>query len=92
MDIYPVKTESVDGRTLCVLTFERETPDAAAPVIEAVFEVYVPMGMFDRQPPVLFFLAAVRKDTREPVTLTAVERAAVMDKVSEFANSMTGDE
>ena len=92
MEIYPVASETVDGRKLCVLTFERETPDAAAPVVEAVFEVYVPMGMFDRQPPVLFFLSAVRKDTREPVTLTADERAKVMDKVSEFATGMTGDE
>lgn len=85
------KSKSVEGNDLITVRFEKETAVAAAPIIEAVYEVFIPEGMFSEVPSVLTLLSATRQDTREPVVLTPEERAACATKAAEAAASMTSD-
>lgn len=92
MRVYAESSKSVEGKSLIICRFERETPEAAAPIIEALYEVFIPEGLFTAVPPVLTLLSVTRQDTREALSLTPEERVHVASVAAEKAASMTADE
>jgi hypothetical protein len=86
------KSESVDGRKLITVSLRHQTADAAAPMFEAVYEVFLPSGLLTESPGVLFPLSVTRTDTREAVTLDADERKEASEAAVEYMASMTRDD
>ena len=87
-----VKSESVDGRKLITVSIWQQTPKAAAPMIEAVFEIYLPSGIFNESPCALFPLSTTRTDTRETVALDPDERREVCEAALEKAPITRGSQ
>lgn len=81
MQTHTTHARSVDRRTIISVVFEKETAEAAAPMLEVTFEYLEiePIGIKglrqveNRTPWTLNMLSATRKDTRETVTLTPEE-------------------
>ena len=82
-----VKDEmSVDNRALVRVIWERETPDANAPTLEAVFQ-YNPAESFsltESKPGVLVLLSVTRTDTRKAVEFWDDEEAEIYQMASEY--------
>lgn len=78
---------SNQGKFLVAVLFERESPDADAPMIEAVYEVRFPEESFasvaTTAPRVLKFLSSTRTDTRTPIELTSEEEDFCTARASE---------
>jgi len=69
-----------DKRRLVVVSFQRQSPDADTPTIEAVYQLYWPEDFtLQGDPYVLYFLSAIRTDTREAVQLTQEEITDIME-------------
>jgi hypothetical protein len=83
---------SVDKQTLVRVTWERETADANAPTIEAVFQFNRPadFSLTDLKPGVLVLLSVTRTDTRKPVEMTAEEEPVIYELASDWASEMLG--
>lgn len=84
---------SVEGRKLVKVVFERQTPDAAAPIIEVVYHLTFPGGfrVVDNVP-VLSLLSCTRMDTRERVTLRNDEQEQVLEAAAEAAAEATSSD
>ena len=81
-------SQSVDGRQLVHVIFERQTPSAAAPTIEVIFEVQSTSGALGTGRVVIMHLTTTLTDTREPATLSEEERRMVYDRASEYADEI----
>ena len=86
------KSVSVEGQTLISVTFRKQTPEAAAPMVEVVFEVFIPAGLFTDSSCALFPLSTTRIDTREKITLEPDERREAREKALEYAATLTRDD
>jgi hypothetical protein len=79
--------QSSGGKSLAVVRFEQETPEADAAMVDVVFEVHTPddYGVIgrNRSARVLIFLSATRTDTRKPWTMSEEERNTVFSAVAE---------
>jgi len=87
---------STDGKNLVAVIFERESPDADAPVIEVIYNLRFPSdekskSLFADPVPVLQFISATRTDTRVPVELTPEEENFCGSRASEKATEMSVD-
>lgn len=83
---------SVDKQTLVRVTWERETAEANAPTIEAVFQFNRPLdfSLTDLKPGVLVLLSVTRTDTRKALEMTADEELRVYELASDWASEMLG--
>jgi hypothetical protein len=81
---------SVDNQTLVRVTWERETAEANAPTIEAVFQYNRPseFNLTDLKPGVLLLLSVTRTDTRRPIVLTDEETPQIYELASDWASEM----
>jgi|SaaInlLV_10m_DNA_3_1039740.scaffolds.fasta_scaffold10711_2 hypothetical protein len=83
---------AADKRRLIRVMFERQTPDASAPVIEAVYEVKYPEDNFIcDDTAVLIPLSVTRTDTKETVVLTDEERDDCHQAATEKAAAMANE-
>ena len=84
--------KSVDGRNLIRVSFERQSPEAATPTIEVVYELRFPQDFrLADETRVLAFISATRTDTREVVQLATEETEMALERASAFAASLTRD-
>lgn len=83
--------KSVDKKTLVRVTWERETPEANAPTIEAVFQYNTPdtFMLTDMKPGVLVLLSVTRTDTRKPVEFWEGEEHEIYQLASDYAGNLT---
>ena len=73
--MYVTTERAVDNRHLVRVTFERQTPDSQAPMIEVTYEVRFPGDSYlTEDSAVIIPLSIVRQDTRERILLTDEER------------------
>lgn len=81
---------SIDKQTLVRVTWERETADANAPTLEAVFQFNRPetFNLTDLKPGVLVLLSVTRTDTRKPLEMTAEEEPVIYEMASDWASEM----
>jgi hypothetical protein len=81
---------SVDKQTLVQVRWERETAEANAPTIEAVFQFNRPetYSLTDLKPGVLILLSVTRTDTRKPIDMTPEEEPKIYELASEYASEM----
>lgn len=81
---------SVDKQTLVRVTWERETAEANAPTIEAVFQFNRPetYNLTDLKPGVLILLSVTRTDTRKPIDMTDEEVPQVYELASDHASEI----
>jgi len=95
MEPYAERGESIEGKDLIMVRWQRDTPDAAAPMLEAIFEGWIPQGVFilnddeSPTPAVLQLLSVTRVDTREAVLMTPEEREAIGVSAAEKLASVT---
>lgn len=90
MRAHVTRSLSIDHQTLITVTWERETPEANAPTLEAVFQ-FNPASTFDLtdlKPGVLVLLSVTRTDTRQPIDLVGEERSEVFQVASDFASEI----
>ena len=82
-------SRSVNKRTVVSVVFERETPEANAPVIEATFEYRFPQdfSLVEACPGFLIPLSVTRTDTRQTIELTEEDRDEVYQRASDYAAS-----
>jgi len=90
MRSYVRNETSVDKQTLILVTWERETSEANAPTIEAVFQYNRPetFSLTDLKPGVLVLLSVTRTDTRMPIKMTEDEEPRVYRQASDWASEM----
>ena len=82
---------SVDGKTLIRVIWERESPDANSPTIEAVFQ-YNQTGLFELtnlKPGVLILLSVTRTDTRKSIAMLDEEEPEVYQMDSDHASGVS---
>lgn len=81
---------SINGATLVRVTWERESIDADAPTLEAVFQFNRPetFNLTDLKPGVLVLLSVTRTDTRKPIEMTPEEEPVVYELASDWASEM----
>lgn len=82
---------SVEGRLIVTARWERETPDAAAPMIEATFEVEFSNDFTKNEARFLIPISVTRVDTRELVTLSESEIRTVREDVANYCADLTED-
>ena len=91
--MYVTSERATDGRQLIRVTFERQTPNADAPCIEAVYEVNYPEEFcLADDTVVLIPISVTRTDTRECITLTGEERERCHQAATEKAAAMVREE
>ena len=83
---------STDGKTLIRVVWERESPEANSPTIEAVFQ-YNQTGMFfeltNLKPGILILLSVTRTDTRKPIAMLDEEEQEVYQMASDHASGVS---
>ena len=82
-------TRSTDDRLLVTVIWERETPDADAPTIEAVYEVEYSTDFSVNEARFLVPLSVTRTDTRVLVQMTIEEQRAVQECAANHAAGLT---
>ena len=82
---------SNQGKFLVAVLFERESPEADTPMVEAVYEVRFPeesgstASFLSTVPRILRFLSSTRTDTRTPIVLTPEEEDFCAGRASDKA-------
>lgn len=91
--MYATHSKSIEGHALIHVTFERQTPEAAAPVIEVIYRVqFSDSFQVTRDNPMgLELLSATRTDTRENAELEEEERGAAFQCALGHASTLTPD-
>jgi hypothetical protein len=81
---------SIDNKTLVCVVWERESPDANTPTIEAIYQ-YRPADWDSpkRTMGVLVLMSVTRKDTRTPIEMTREEEVEVLEIASDYAENHT---
>ena len=80
--------KSTDGRRTVSVKFERASPDAATPIIEAILYARIPDDFTaDSFVTAMLLLSITRTDTREKMDLTPEE----LDQVLEAASTAIGN-
>ena len=84
---------ATDGRLLIRVVFERELPDADAPVVEVVYSLHYPENfrLDNEHAKVLILVSTTRRDTREAVTLDSEELEAAHEAATEHVAELTPD-
>jgi hypothetical protein len=78
---------AIDGRSLVVVTFERQGVGAATPVIRTTFRIFTPNSVATQNTRIAVPLSCVQIDTGEQIDLTDEEYDAVLEVVAEELNS-----
>ena len=86
-----VYDKTAEGRRLVRVTFERQTPEASAPIIEVVYRLDFPGDFRIDSVPVLTFLSATRTDTREKVRLSDEEEIEIQEVATNKAAEAVKD-
>jgi hypothetical protein len=82
---------STDNRLIVTARWERSTPDADAPMLEATFEVEFSDDFTKNDARFLVPLSVTRTDTRESVTLSEAEMREVRREVANHCADLTED-
>lgn len=90
--MYAEQLVTPDGRSLIRVTFDREGDEPDLPTIMVSYHVYTPEDYtLAEGQHVIEFLAAVDKDSLEPVQLTAAEKRRVLAVVTSKASEHDPD-
>jgi len=84
-------TRSTDGRLIVTALWERSTPEADAPMLEATYEVEFSDDFTKNEARFLVPLSVTRTDTRETVELSDAEMREVRREVANHCADLTDD-
>ncbi len=91
MNIQITHDRTADDRLIVKALWEKITPDAEAPMIEATFEVEFSDDFTKNESRFLVPLSVTRTDTREPVELSESESRDVRRAVANHCADLTDD-
>jgi hypothetical protein len=82
------KEVSIDNKILVCVTWERESPEANTPTIEAIYQYRPPdWDSPKRTMGVLTLMSVTRRDTRTPIDMTREEEVEVLELASDHAEN-----
>lgn len=84
-------SRATDGRLIVTARWERSTPEADAPMLEATFEVEFSDDFMKNDARFLIPLSVTRVDTRESVELSESEIRVVRREVANHCADLTED-